>query len=220
MKHQDSSLKKTAPGFSGLPDAEDYKAIDTQLRDHPKSKPSPQQKRDPKPKHRRDPHPVRHPENYPPQERDLPRMAKKEEKNEYAKDESRKAGFRFSDWHEALPNTLEEHLICGYEKNGKKICHLILGNETQNGALRYTGHVSIEADPLDAFIIASQIKTEEDPFSSSAFMSDNPATWLRYSLACMIECPEKTEGGLLLSPIYRGLKTEKPLLERVLPGIQ
>lgn len=173
--------------------------------------PNPQRKRNPRPGHKKDPDPIINPEIWPPEDWKFPQMTKKDETNQHEEDYSRKAGFNYADWRETRPHTLEEHLVCGYEKNGKKISQLILGNESQNGAIQYIGHVPIDDYPLDALVIASHPKTDTHPFSAVPFMSDKPAVWIEPGLNCIVECSEKTENGLMVAPVYRGLRAENPL---------
>lgn len=211
--HRNASQKIFHPALIGLPSGLDKIGILDTLHDHtkPKRNPNPHQPRDPKPGGRRAPHPIRHPEIQPSPHRRCPCLKKRDEENEYKKDNSDKPGFNHADWHNTEHHALEEHLVCGYEKNGSNISQLILGTESGNGAIRYTGHVPLGEHPLDELIIASHSKTENHPFSTMAFMSDNPAIWLKPSLACLVECSEKTGCGLLMTPVYRGLKADRPL---------
>ncbi|NLC23202.1 MAG: hypothetical protein GX776_01830 [Oxalobacter sp.] len=216
-----ASQKILHPALIGLPSGLDETGRLDVLQDHtkPKRNPNPKKPRDPKPGSRRDPHPIQHPEIHPPQNRRCPCLKKRDEKNEHREDDSDKPGFNYSDWHKTGHHALEEHLVCGYEKSGNNISQLILGTESDNGAIRYTGHVPLGEHPLDELIIASQSKTDTHPFSTMAFMSDNPAVWLKPSLACLVECSEKTDCGLLMTPVYRGLKADRPLKTRSATGL-
>lgn len=51
-------------------------------------------------------------------------------------------------------------------------------------------------------------KENTHPFSTMAFMSDNPAICLKPRLACIVECSE-TDCELLMIPVYRDLKTDR-----------
>lgn len=181
------------------------------LRDHPHPKPNPNPKkpRDPKPGHQRDPFPIRAPHIHPPSNPRLPSLTQQDAPQQHPKDDSQKPGLNRTDWRHIHPHTLEEHLICGYQKTGAQINRLILGSETPNGDIRYTGHVPFGQHPLDALIIASQSKARDNPFSSPAFLTQQPVTWLIPTLSCIIQCSQKTETGLMLTPTYWGLKTEK-----------
>ncbi|MDL2284935.1 hypothetical protein LJC19_07335, partial [Oxalobacter sp. OttesenSCG-928-P03] len=199
--------------FSGMiPDVSTLLA-EIVLRDHPKRRrsPNPARQRAPGPGHKKDPHPIRSPEIYPPEKRRCPCLKKRDEKNEGEEDQGRKPRPNRSDWHPVLPCTIEEHLVCGYEQSGRAISQLILGLESENGAISYTGHVPLGAHPLDALIIASQPKAGAHPFYGRPFMSDNPAVWLVPLLFCLIECSEKTGTGLLMTPVYRGLQSRQPV---------
>lgn len=151
------------------------------------------------------PVPVRNPDIHPFEKRDFPRLIQPAKDSERQIDPTRKPGINHAKWHENAPHTLEEHLICGYEKNGQTITCLILGSQTPSGAIRYTGHVPFGEHPLDALIIASQEKHSHHPFHIHSFMSHAPATWLMPGLSCLIQCPEKTDCGYLIDPTYHGL---------------
>jgi len=158
------------------------------------------------------PHPngaIREPDSYPAENRQCPNIKKKLIKNDYRKDDNKAKPFTFfSNCSKTKEHTLEEHLICGYEQSGKKINQLILGMESCNGAIRYTGHIVLEDHPIDAFIISNCPKTKNHPFSTNAFMSDNLIIWLKLGLICIIQCSEKNEYGLLMAAVYRGLKNK------------
>ncbi len=160
-------------------------------------------------------HPIREPDTYPSENRQFPNVKKKHTENDYQKDRGRnKPSTCFSNCSKTIEHSLEEHLICGYEQNGKKINQLVLGLESCNGAIRYTGHILLQDHPIDAFIISHAPKTKNHPFSTDAFMSDNLVIWIKPGLICIVQCSERNECGLLMAAVYRGLKNSHSFQNR------
>lgn len=159
--------------------------------------------------------PVIEPKIYPEEDRQCPNQKKKNSPNKYQHDAGKKPGLCLTDVENCRTHILEEHLVCGYEKIGKTINQLVLGLKSNNGAIRYTGHVLLDGDELDTLVLASFPKAKAHPFSTTAFMSDNLIIWLKPELLCIIQCSEKNDSGLLITAIYRGLAHQR-LLKSVL----
>ena len=80
------------------------------------------------------------------------------------------------------------------------------------GVIVYQSHVAMGVSRLDFKIMSGQVKTKRYP----GFPDFEGAVWLVPELVCCVEFMNRTEGGGLRQPVYKGLRDDKTPDECVL----
>lgn len=171
--------------------------------------PNPVRQRDPFPGHHRHPTPIHPPIVYPHPRHRCPCLKKEDETSAFQKDNGKRPGIRRSTSHPVFIHTTEEYPICGYETGGRKIGRLILGYEKENGALCYRGRINLGDEKMDELVIRSYPKQRTCPFSEAGGFTGIKAVWLMPGLNCLIQCSQKSPGGIIQSGIYCTLTFEQ-----------
>lgn len=125
-------------------------------------------------------------------------------------------GKRTREWIKIKDVLDEDFVVCGYYQKTEGFISVILG-KYQNNRLLYQGHVVIGLRHQD------YQKMAETKQMDSAFYQHFPSfvgvTWLKPTLVCRVQYIERTPGGGLRQPVFRGLRHDKNPRECMLEEI-
>ena len=121
---------------------------------------------------------------------------------------------RTKDWVKIKYLKDEDFVICGYIIKSPSITSLVLG-QYENGELKYKGHVTMGISRDDFKVISGQQELDNAPFKEyPANKSRNDeAVWIKPELVCTVKYMEKTSSGGMRQPIYKGLRTDKIIMQ-------
>jgi len=97
-------------------------------------------------------------------------------------------------------------IICGYYLNAGNSASAILG-AYNCGIMQYQGHVSLGMSRHDFGIMVETQKAEKGLYPD--FPAFDDAVWLAPRLVCRVEYMERTPGGGLRQPVFRGIRDDK-----------
>lgn len=124
-------------------------------------------------------------------------------------------GKRTSDWIK-IKNLLEDDfVVCGYLQKSEHIASIVLGQYDEYGTLFYAGHAALAASREDFKKIKAQEKTNAQPFGQKLPPGNENAVWIEPSLVCIVSFLNRTAGGGLRHPLYKGLRLDKAPKEAV-----
>lgn len=115
-------------------------------------------------------------------------------------------GKRTKDWIKMKALADEDFVVCGYYFNDDNRISIILGMY-ENGTLMYQSHVVMGISREDYNIMASYLKADKNAYPDFPDFSD--ATWLVPELVCRVQYMERTPGGGLRQPVFKGLRDDK-----------
>lgn len=120
-------------------------------------------------------------------------------------------GIRSKDWIKIKNLRDDDFVICGYIRKSESISSLVLGQYDSNGALLYQGHVTLGISRRDFSIIENAPKLHEPPFVSypKDKGGNDRAVWLQPELVCTVKFMERTKGGGMRQPVYKGIRDDK-----------
>lgn len=113
-------------------------------------------------------------------------------------------GKRTKDWIKIKALIDEDFIICGYYFKEKGYVSIILGAYEKN-RIAYQSHVVMGISRHDFIIISSTKRTGK----YSGFPDFEDAVWLEPSLVCTVRYMERTPGGGLRQPVFKGLRDDK-----------
>jgi DNA ligase D-like protein (predicted ligase) len=108
------------------------------------------------------------------------------------------------DWVKCKALLDEDFIICGYYTKEKHIASVILG-VYKNGEIIYQSHVAMGISRQDFNIISSQKRC----FRYPGFPDFEDAVWIMPELVCCVQFMERTPGGGLRQPVFKGLRDDK-----------
>jgi len=97
-------------------------------------------------------------------------------------------------------------IICGYYLNTGNTASAILGAYNCS-IIQYQGHVTLGVARHDFDMMVKCQKTEKDNYPD--FPDFGEAVWLAPRLVCRVEFMERTRGGGLRQPVFRGIRDDK-----------
>ena len=107
----------------------------------------------------------------------------------------------------------EDFIVCGYFIKGN-VASVIIGSWS-DGVIRYQGHVVLGVSRQDYRIMAAAPRYDKSCYLS--FPDFDDAAWLEPKLVCTVTYMERTSGGGLRQPVFKGLRDDKAPEECVDP---
>ena len=99
-----------------------------------------------------------------------------------------------------------DFIICGYNKNSGNTASAILG-AYKDGKIVYQGHATLGISRQDFDIMAKSKRTAKDEYPD--FPDVVEAIWLQPHLVCRVDYMERTPGGGLRQPVFKGIRDDK-----------
>lgn len=100
----------------------------------------------------------------------------------------------------------DDFVVCGYIIKEKGIVSIVLG-QFRKREMIYKGHVTLGVSGNDFKMISKHEKVINPPFEAPP--GNQNAVWIKPDLVCMVKYMQKTEGGGLRQPVYKGLRDDK-----------
>ena len=122
-------------------------------------------------------------------------------------------GKRTKDWIKMKALLDDDFVVCGYYAKAEHIASVILGAYS-GGVLIYQSHVALGVSRHDFDAMASAARANKSRYPGFPDFED--AVWLQPVLVCRVEYMERTPGGGLRQPVFRGLRDDKAPEECVL----
>ena len=110
------------------------------------------------------------------------------------------------DWIKMKALLDEDFIVCGYYFKAEGFISVILGAYS-GGRVVYQSHVSMGVSREDYRIMLSSEKTVKDHYPD--FPDIEGAVWLLPRLVCCVRFMERTPGGGLRQPVFKGLREDK-----------
>jgi len=110
------------------------------------------------------------------------------------------------DWIKIKALKDEDFIVCGYFMKAGNMVSVIFGLY-DTGRIIYQGHVVMGVSRQDFRVMAGALKADKSYYP--AFPDFTDVTWLRPTLVCRVEYMERTAGGGLRQPVFRGLRDDK-----------
>ena len=124
-------------------------------------------------------------------------------------------GRRTADWIKIKNLRDDDFVVCGYVQNSAHIISAILGQYDENGRLLYMGHASLSDSREDFAMIKKQKMAGKPPFSNELPSGNEKAVWIKLRLVCTVEFLNRTAGGMIRQPIFKGLRMDKTPREAI-----
>ncbi len=124
------------------------------------------------------------------------------------KDSLYRPGKRTTDWVKVKNLLDDDFVVCGYLPKDRHMNSLVLG-QYQDGALVYRGHVTLGVRGKAFDRVLQQVRTVRPPFSVPPPRGNEEAVWLRPSLVCTVAFMERTAGGGMRQPVFKGIREDK-----------
>ena len=115
-------------------------------------------------------------------------------------------GKKTKDWIKIKALLDGDFIVCGYYLKAGKIASIILGAYGEGGII-YQSHVAMGVSRQDFDIMAKAAKTDKSTYQG--FPDFDGAVWISPRLVCRVEFMERTPGGGLRQPVFRGLRDDK-----------
>lgn len=122
------------------------------------------------------------------------------------KDSKYYSGKRTKEWIKCKNLCDEDFVVCGYFFKEADKVSVILGSYDK-GKLVYQSHVIMGVSRHDYGIINSEKKT--DKIRYAGFPDFENVKWLEPNLVCAVQYMERTPGGGLRQPVFKGLRDDK-----------
>lgn len=121
-------------------------------------------------------------------------------------------GKRTHDWVKIKNLLDDDFVICGYIRKRQGITNLVLG-QFHEGTLVYKGHVTMGITN-DAFKVIQLCPVLSSPTLEAPDGHGNEqAVWLEPKLVCTVSFMERTSGGGMRQPQFKGLREDKKASE-------
>ena len=124
-----------------------------------------------------------------------------------SKDSSYTMGIRSKDWIKIKNLQDDDFYVCGYIHKTDAVTSLVLGQYEQ-GHLVYRGHVTMGVRGESFHHILRQRPIDVCPFAEVPRGNDG-AVWLFPELVCTVSFMERSAGGFLRHPVFKGLRADK-----------
>jgi len=118
-------------------------------------------------------------------------------------------GKRTKDWIKMKALLDDDFIVCGYYMKGERehIVSVIIGAYYESKII-YQGHVVMGVSRFDFKRMQSAPLTSKDSFYNE-FPDFESAVWLAPELVCTVQYMERTAGGGLRQPVFKGLRDDK-----------
>ena len=110
------------------------------------------------------------------------------------------------DWIKIKALQDDDFIVCGYYNKADSLVSVIIG-AYNNGVIIYQGHVVMGVSRQDFQIMATADRADKSNYPDFPDFED--AVWLNPGLVCRVEFMERTPGGGLRQPVFRGLRDDK-----------
>ncbi|MBU9735836.1 RNA ligase family protein [Diplocloster agilis] len=124
-------------------------------------------------------------------------------------------GKRTKDWIKIKNLQDEDFVVCGWIDKSDHVSSLILG-QFQDGKLIYQGHVTLGVSGPDFTRIRREKRLSGPPAGMTVPRGNEEAYWIEPELVCVVKYMERTAGGGLRQPVFKGLRTDKKPEECIL----
>ena len=125
-------------------------------------------------------------------------------------------GRRTKDWIKIKNLQDDDFVVCGHIRKEGDVTSLVLG-QYRDGTLVYKGHVTMGVSGPDFARIRAQ-PAAACPFADVP-RGNQGAVWLKPDLVCVVQFMERTAGGGIRHPIFKGLRQDKTPRECIEPEI-
>ena len=116
-------------------------------------------------------------------------------------------GKRSKDWIKMKALLDEDFVVCGYYAKGEHAISVIIGTYKDQRMI-YQGHVVMGVSRFDYRYMQSVPHIRKDSIYSG-YPDFEDAVWLEPKLVCTVQYMERTPGGGLRQPVFRGLQMDK-----------
>ena len=124
-------------------------------------------------------------------------------------------GKRTKDWIKIKHLIDEDFVICGYIFKDNHMISLILG-QYSGKELVYKGHVTLGVGGGPFTVVSSVAQLGSHPFSDRLPEGNEEARWIEPKLVCTVKYMEKTAGGGMRQPVFKGLRYDKAPLDCII----
>lgn len=128
-------------------------------------------------------------------------------------------GRRTTDWIKIKNVQDDDFVICGYIKRLNHIASLVLGQYDPEGRLLYAGRATLRESQEDFEVIIRQRETGRQTFEGEMPEEIKNTVWIEPELVCKVEFLNRTPGGGIRQPVYKGLRPDKKPKEAVYPAV-
>jgi len=115
-------------------------------------------------------------------------------------------GKRTKDWIKMKAMLDDDFIICGYFEKEAGVTSVILGCYSGNRIV-YQSHVAMGVSRGDFKIISSVNRVDKSCYAD--FPDYENAVWIEPKLVCSVQYMERTPGGGLRQPVFKGLRDDK-----------
>lgn len=115
-------------------------------------------------------------------------------------------GKRTKDWIKMKALLDDDFIVCGYYLKSDNVTSIILA-QYDNGTLTYQSHVVLGVSREDFKRISSAKRVFRNHYADFPDFED--AVWIAPQLVCRVEFMERTPGGGLRQPVFKGLRDDK-----------
>lgn len=119
---------------------------------------------------------------------------------------------RTKDWIKVKNLLDEDFVVCGYitkAQEDRNVTSLILGTYNESGQLVNQGHVTLGLSKEEFGIISRHPALLRPPFETV----EEGAVYIQPALVCTVKYMERTSGGGLRQPVFKGLRYDKDAKE-------
>lgn len=126
-------------------------------------------------------------------------------------------GRRTKNWVKIKNMQDDDFVICGYAERDDHMTGVVLG-QYQGDALRYQGRVAFGVRGAVLAKIKGWPRLSASPFPlADAYRSEDTTVWLEPGLVCRVAFMNRTKGGGIRQPVFKGLREDKIPEECVVP---
>lgn len=117
-------------------------------------------------------------------------------------------GKRTKDWIKVKNLLDDDFVVCGYILKSDHMTSIVLG-QYKDGALTYKGHVTLGVSGAAFQQIQRQKRRDTPPLPVPNGHGNELAVWIEPELVCIVKFMERTSGGGLRQPVFKGLREDK-----------
>ncbi len=116
-------------------------------------------------------------------------------------------GKRTRDWIKCKNLLDDDFVVCGFIEKERGVVSIVTG-QYDDDELVYKGHVTLGVSGRDYQLIRDAPRRRHHPFAATPG-GNEAAVWIQPDLVCSVEYMEKTSGGGLRQPVFKGLRDDK-----------